>query len=322
MNDSDFSALQRPPALIVTYNPPAGFEDHLEKLFAEFQQIVLVDNGSSPEFQQVLKMQASRWGTALVLLINPQNLGVAAALNQGFDWAIRHGYEYIVGLDQDSLPVPGMVEEIQSVYKTFTRQDEIAIVAPMVTDPGAGIIARYLRPKYHLFFERKGCTDRILEDISIVITSGSMYNLKTYERVGPFRNDFFIDYVDTEYCLRIKKQGFDIIVACNARLQHRLGNQQRFRVGPLEIRPTFHSIIRWYYISRNRIPMIREYGIRFPHWLLYELVINSYGFLRMLCFEDHKLGKILAVILGGLDGLAGRSGEIPDYRKDFLSRFE
>ena len=149
-----------------------------------------------------------------------------------------------------------------------------------------------------------------------------MYNLKIYQQLGPFRDDFFIDYVDTEYCLRAKKQGFDIIVACNAHLHHRLGNQQRFRVGPLELRPTFHSVIRWYYISRNRIPMIRQYGIRFPHWLLYELIINSYGFLRMLCLEDHKLGKILAVLLGSLDGLAGRSGEIPDYRQNFLSRFE
>ena len=41
-----------------------------------------------------------------------------------------------------------------------------------------------------------------------------MYNLKIYKQVGLFRDDFFIDYIDTEYCLRIRQQGFNIIVAC------------------------------------------------------------------------------------------------------------
>ena len=309
-------------AVIVTYRPPQGFEHHLEQLYSEFDKLILVDNGSPSETQEMLRDQARRRAGSLILILNPKNLGIATALNQGFDWASRHQYDFVISLDQDSLPAPGMTKVMLQAYDAHLHRDKIAVVAPVVEDPNAGILARYLRPKYSLFFERKGCTGQVLEDVSIVITSGSMYDLKTYEQLGPFRDAFFIDYVDTEYCLRAKKQGFDIIVACDAHLQHRLGNQQRFRVGPLEIRPTFHSVIRWYYISRNRIPMIREYGIRFPHWLLYELIINSYGFLRMLCFEDHKLGKILAVILGGLDGLAGRSGEIPDYRKDFLSRFE
>jgi len=318
MKASELPSVPQTPALIITYNPAQGFENHLEKLFAEFAQIILVDNGSSPEFQQTLKTQAESWHEAFVLILNQQNLGVATALNQGFDWAIQHGHDYIVTLDQDSLPVPGMLEEIMSVYRTFPEHDETAIVAPMVTNPSAGIIARYLRPKYRLFFERKACTGRILEDVSIVITSGSLYNLKIYEKVGPFRDDFFIDYVDTEYCLRVKQQGYNIVVACNAHLMHRLGNQQKIKIGGLEIRPTFHSAVRWYYISRNRISMLRTYGLHFPHWLFYEFVTDIYGFLRMLLFEDQKTKKILAALLGVLDGLLGRSGAIPDSRKALL----
>jgi rhamnosyltransferase len=309
-------------AAVVTYRPPQDFEQHLEQLYSEFDKIILIDNGSPSETQEMLRDEVRRRDGNLILILNPKNLGIATALNQGFDWASRHKYDFVISLDQDSLPAPGITKALLQAYDAHLHRDKIAIVAPMVEDPNAGIIARYLRPRHFLLFERKGCSGHALEDVSIVITSGSMYNLKIYQQLGPFRDDFFIDYVDTEYCLRAKKQGFNIIVACNAHLHHRLGNQQRFRVGPLELRPTFHSVIRWYYISRNRIPMIRQYGIRFPHWLLYELIINSYGFLRMLCLEDHKLGKILAVLLGSLDGLAGRSGEIPDYRQNFLSRFE
>ena len=309
-------------AAVVTYRPPQGFEQHLEQLYSEFDKIILVDNGSPSQTHEMLQDQARRRDGGLVLILNSKNLGIATALNQGFDWAIRHGYRYIIALDQDSLPEPGMAKALSSAYESQPQRDKIAIVAPVVEDPNAGILARYLRPKYFLFFERKRCTEEILENVSIVITSGSMYDLKIYQQLGPFRDDFFIDYVDTEYCLRAKKQGFNIIVACNAHLHHRLGNQQRFKVGPIEVRPTFHSVIRWYYISRNRIPMIRQYSLRFPHWIIYELVINSYGFLRMLLFEDHKLGKILAVLFGCLDGLAGRTGVIAHSREKMLSKFQ
>ena len=149
-----------------------------------------------------------------------------------------------------------------------------------------------------------------------------MHSLRIYEQVGPFRDDFFIDYVDTEYCLRVKNHGLKIIVACSARLLHKLGNQKKFKVGGIEVRPTFHSAIRWYYISRNRISMIREYGMHFPHWLIYEMVINGYGFLRMLLFEDRKWKKILALTFGTLDGLKGQMGAISTSRKRMLAELK
>ncbi len=320
MNLSHFASLELPPALIITYNPPAGFENHLEQLFAEFKQIILVDNGSAPEFQRALRTLAQRWSEALELIINQQNLGVATALNQGIDWAIHQGHDFIITLDQDSMPITGMVKEMASAYHTCPKPDNIAIIAPKVENPEAGIIGKYLRPRHHFFFERKTCTEEVLRDVSIVITSGSLYNLEIYKKIGPFRDDFFVDYVDTEYCLRARQQGYDIIVACNARLLHKLGNQKRANIGSVEMRPTFHSPVRWYYISRNRIPMLKLYGYKFPHWLLYEIVINGYGLIRMLLFEDYKLRKMLAVLLGCTDGLLGRMGAIPAAREALLSK--
>lgn len=314
--------MKKPPAIVVTYNPAHGLENHLNELYKQFDQIILVDNASKSETRNLIIQQTQLRDTKLKAILNDYNCGVATALNQGFTLAMKLGYDHIIALDQDSIPAPGMIEEMLNVYKTYPEQGNLAVIAPKIEDLSAGIITQYLRPKRGFFFERKGCTEQVLENVSIVITSGSLYNLKTYQKVGPFRDDFFIDYVDTEYCLRAKRQGYNIIVACNARLFHRLGNQQKIHIGMLEVRPTFHSTIRWYYISRNRIPMFRAYGFHFPHWLLYEFAIDSYGFLRMLLFEDHKMAKMLAVILGCVDGLFGRLGEIPASRKALLTSFE
>ena len=314
--------MKKPPAIIITYNPTEDLEDHLDALYQHFDQIILVDNASESATRRSITRQAQLRKAQLKVILNDKNCGVATALNQGFALAIQLGHDHIVALDQDSLPAPDMIEEMLNVYETYPGQGNLAIIAPRVEDLSAGIVTQYLRPRGRFFFERKGCTEPVLENVSIVITSGSLHNLKTYQKIGPFRDDFFIDYVDTEYCLRAKQQGYDIIVACKARLFHRLGNQQKKQIGLLEVRPTFHSATRWYYISRNRIPMLRAYSFHFPHWLLYEFVIDSYGLFRMLLIEDHKLEKVIAVILGCIDGLSGQLGEIPVARKALLAKFE
>lgn len=310
------------PALIVTHNPPFDFEQRLEHFFLEFNHVIIVDNGSHSSTQQKLNAHASSKRKNLHLIFNSTNLGMATALNQGFNLAIKMKCEWIVTFDQDSIPVQGMVDAMCQARDIYLNNDKkTAIIASAIKDSDAGITAKYLRPRHNIFFERKHCTDqKILDNISIAITSGSMHNLRVYEQVGPFRDDFFIDYIDTEYCLRVKRLGFNIIAACNAHLQHKLGNQKKIKFGLWEMQPTFHSPIRWYYINRNRVFMIRQYGLYLPYWLLYELLKFSYSILKMLLLEDQKWKKILALIFGNLDGLLGRTGMIPDNRYRILSK--
>jgi rhamnosyltransferase len=145
-----------------------------------------------------------------------------------------------------------------------------------------------------------------------VITSGTLYDLQVYQQIGPFQDDFFIDYVDTDYSLRARQYGYRSMVACNALLNHRLGSRQKRVFLGGDHYPTFHSPLRWYYISRNRIPMLRRYALRFPHWLTYETVASFYWLAKMLLFETRKAAKLRAFFLGTLDGLRGRMGPAPD----------
>src|SRR5258708_591371 len=141
-------------AIIVTYNPTQDLENHLNELYAQFDQIILVDNASKSEIRNSIIKQIQIRGEKLKTVLNNNNCGVATALNQGFAIAIDLGYDHIIALDQDSIPASGMVEEMMRVCRiTSSRQNKIAIIAPKVEDPRAGIIARYLRPKHHFFFE-------------------------------------------------------------------------------------------------------------------------------------------------------------------------
>ncbi len=308
-------------ALVITHASPDGFLDSVEAWLTQVDQLIVVDNGSSQQWRQDICATLQAKPRNVEFIFNEGNLGVAAALNIGFAWLLERGFESAFVFDQDSLPASGMVAEIMELYQSHPQRARLAMVAPNISVPSANMTASFLVPRWRFLFRRVRCSGgRALEDVSIVISSGALYNLAAFQQIGPFREDFFIDYVDTDYCLRAKRRGYMIVVACRAGLVHELGRQREARLGPLTMHPTFHSPVRWYYISRNRIPTMLSHAWQWPHWFLYELLINAYGLVRWLLFEDQKLAKLLAIVLGTWDGFAHHMGPISDLREALLER--
>ncbi len=296
-------------AVVVTYNPDEALLERLAAIKRQAEKVILVDNASGEESRAILQLASEDHHIDVVA--NTDNVGVAAALNQGIQKARDEGFEWVLTLDQDSEPSQGMLEELWAAYGTVANPERIAIIAPQVIDAEIGRRAPFLRKRFGPFYRRDRCDNSALEDVTAVITSGALVRLSVIEAIGGFREDFFIDYVDTEFCLRALSHGYRIAVACRAELKHRLGDRRKLRLGLFSLYPTFHSPVRWYSISRNRIPMLRAYSLRFPHWLAYELVATIFTFLRMLLTEDQKGAKLSAVVRGTWDGLSGRMGRPP-----------
>jgi len=301
--------------IIVTYNPPSDILGNLFVLSMQVKKVLIVDNASDINFRNLIKNEVKHNGLWLEVIFNKSNLGISRALNQGFAWAIAHGYDYVITFDQDSTLSPDMIQKMLVVYNTHPEGKNIAIVAPNVKNAHSSISTLYLQPRNKFLFERIPCQKENINNVSLAITSGSLCNISAYQEIGGFREDFFIDYVDIEYCLRAKKLDYKIIVACEAILYHQLGNQQTKKIGTFTLNPTFHSPIRWYYINRNRMVMYRLYAIMYPYWALYDFMSSCSLLLRMFLFEDQKLRKIFAFFLGVVDGIFGRMGQITAYRE-------
>ena len=296
-------------AVVVTYRPSPRFVPLIRSLEGQVRQIVVVDNASDGGGAEVLRQVASM--AAVEVIHNSRNLGVAAALNQGVRWAAELGFAWVLTLDQDSRPAENMLAELMAARKSLEEPERTAILAPQVIDEGLGRKAPFLQPRGGIFYRRTTCDAPLLENVTTVITSGSLIQISAFEVIGGFREDFFIDYVDTEFCLRAQTHGYRVAAACRAKLYHRLGERKRLAFGPFSLFPTFHPPSRWYTISRNRVPMLRAYGLRFPHWLTYELVASAFITLRMLLTEDERPAKLNAILRGSWDGLRGRLGPPP-----------
>ena len=70
------------------------------------------------------------------------------------------------------------------------------------------------------------------------------------DNVGPMRDDFFIDLVDTEWCLRARKKGYEIVAINKVMIDHYLGD---YAVNIIWHKYPIHSPIRMYYYFRNAI---------------------------------------------------------------------
>jgi len=154
-----------------------------------------------------------------------------------------------------------------------------------------------------------------LDDLVFVITSGSLCSVSAYDAIGGFKDDFFIDYVDVEYCLHARTLGYKVIVSCNALLFHSLGaRDERVFLGRKEY-PRFYSPKRWYYQSKNRILVLKKYISQNPFLFFYEGANTIYGVIRMLAFENDRSEKIRAIIMGSVHALRKKNFTSSFYEK-------
>ena len=223
------------------------------------------------------------------------NSGIANALNHGAKRASSEGAQWLLTMDQDSKATPGMLEEMLACIDEH-QGDNLGIVSPFHADR----------------FNVHGSDEARCRDIKVAMTSGNLLNLEAYRAAGAFRDEFFIDRVDTEYCLRLNKMGYKVIQATRAVLEHHVGEVSRHRFFGRYVYPTNHSPIRQYYIARNRAKLIRMHYRDFPQYCWFEFNRQFVDIAKIIFFEEKKALKLRMIFRGFRDFLRGRYGKIPD----------
>ena len=275
-------------AIVVLFYPDTEFNARLSALLTQFSFIVLVDN--TPNGAYLGDMPK-----AVHVLHNGLNLGIAAALNKGTDIAIDRGYEWIATFDQDSDVFPDYLKNTLTIAAIRTPKP-VLVGSNYVNDESS--IAAHRPPKK--------TTDAWVR--STLITSGTLMSARFAKNIGGFREDYFIDSVDHEFCLRAHRHGAEILMTVQPLMRHRMGKSSIGLFGLIFSRQ--HAPIRRYYLARNTILTIREHGVQFPLWTLRQIFrLLGEGF-SIAFLESEKCLKIRAFMRGLWHGLIGRSGSI------------
>lgn len=266
-------------AAIVTYNPEAYFPQRLREIRSAVGSVVVVDNSNQPESQAFVAAACA--AEAVPLIQNKMNLGIATALNTALDWAIKNDYEWLLTLDQDSSIRPGILRVYQDIFDHAGRDDTISGIGILI-----GRQAERCRSSLQSFM-----------DVEDLITSGTLMKVQAAQQAGGFWDGLFIDWVDLEMCVRLRRLGFRLIGTTADVLQHKIGSGRPVNILGIELMLTEHPPLRRYYMARNRLLISRRHHCPVNWYILIREGIVS------AVFEENSIEKLLATIHGVWAGL-------------------
>jgi rhamnosyltransferase len=281
--------------VLVSYNPTEHLLKNIDALIPQVAEILIVDNGSSSDSLYILEQLSKK--KSVKVEYNSNNLGIATALNQGVKYASKHGYEWVATFDQDSLAPANYIQTMLETYHSYNDlfcNKLVAIVAP-----------RYQTDTGEIYFSKEKDNELNFSTIKTTITSGNLVRVAAFEKVGLFDNSYFIDYVDHEFCLRVRSKGWSIVESHRSLLLHSLGNSTLHKIGGFRIVTTGHSPIRRYYKYRNLIRTLKRYYWFEPWMLIKDLKCLFFEPLKILLFEKDKFSKLGSIYKGVFDGTIG-----------------
>ena len=288
--------------IFVLYQPTKEFLENLAKARSLCPCMVAVDN--SPDADRGLHNFLRDQGVQVIF--NRNKGGLAGAYNRGAELLLEWSCEVIFLLDQDSDIDALFFEKMMQACRELGTDDflvgpkiyEINLQKCMpVFQPG-----KYIPKRLHIDDQNEGMFPSLC-----IISSGSAISSAAYRKLGAFREDYFIEYIDIEYSLRAVSQNVSVYMNAAVTMRQTTGKIERHG----DKHTTNHVAWRRYYCARNAVHCLylhrASWGLHWVSGLLALLQI-----LRVLQYEPQKAKKITAIACGYLDGLFGLLGTFED----------
>ncbi len=307
-------------SLIVTYHNSENIIQLLDSLINQtypLDEVIVYDNNSSDSTPELVK----KYSKKVTLFESKANIGLGGAQAYGINYAFNQSHDWIWLLDGDSLPDLSALEELISALKKYDKDfNNIGVIASSPQNKSSGMKYppsywrnRLIQPNRNKLYSKEPFL------VDTVISSGSLLNLKIINRIGLPREDFFIDFIDHEYNLRMRKAGYLIIYVPTSIVYHTIGDKlidtNKFSTFT-HIGKYFgkdfnyeHTAWRYYYQIRN-ITYFCIYILRSIPSLLFFIIKIIMILGDLLIFpKNNKIKCSKYVLMGFFDGIVGKLGK-------------
>ncbi len=297
--------------IVVVYRPAdlARTSKLVATLVAQCNRVYLFDNGGVEKLLETDDVRRRLMLGSVVVLGEGRNVGIGKALNDGVEQALKDGLKFLLTFDQDSAIPEDYVEEMLRWYWIVSGVHRVAALGPRMRD------SRVVPPVAYPFPSvRRWCVSKVEVELSgldgcvdagFIATSGALHPVDVFGYIGPFRADFFIDYVDTEWCLRSRDRGYKVVGLDRVVLDHQLSRSvKRASFGRLRLE---YSPTRLYYMYRNamymllRLPLPGSYKMHLALTWVWRAVVWLPGL-------GSAAKSFRAAAAGAWDGILGRLG--------------
>lgn len=178
-------------------------------------EVIVVDNGST----EPVKHMAEGWGA--IVIRNEENLGFAAAINQGIQAAKG---TYLVLLNNDTIVTPRW---LRYLLAHFDSNPSLGLIGPR-TDVASGpqqIAVDYFGEDDAYLNQFADLMHRTNEGLHVpctrIIGMCMVVPRKVQEEAGLFDERFGIgNYEDDDYCIRVRQAGYTVAIALDVFIRH------------------------------------------------------------------------------------------------------
>lgn len=253
--------------------------------------IIVVDNSENEDDYKKLKALDDQ----IIVLRPGSNVGFAAGNNLGLRTAIKHGYDYFVILNNDTVIDSSMIDELKKYC------DDKTICLPVMY---------YYYDKEKIWYaggkinKYKGSVQHINAIISnrpyrteYVTGCCFMISRNALIRTGFFDEQYFMYCEDWDFSMKLIANNYSALIVPQARLWHKVGESSKKISG---------SVI--YYNNRNRIKLIKKFRKYFSTVTLPYIYLSRIGKILRLLLKGDRSAKYY--FRGLVDGIKGKSGRV------------
>lgn len=226
--------------------------ESLKKIDYPNYKIVVVDNGSEDDSAQIIQ---NKYSQDIVFIETGKNLGFAGGNNVGIKYALGEKAGLLLLLNNDTKVAPDFLTKL---VEAAQRDLKIGIVGPKILfwdQPekiwfGGGRI-NWLKTKgEHIDYKK---TDNInfsgLKESDYITGCCLLIKKEVIDKIGFLKEDYFLYYEDTDWCLEAKEAGYKIIYVPASRVWHKAS-----------VKTKEGSTNFIYYHSRNGLVLSRRHN--------------------------------------------------------------
>ena len=282
-------------SIIVLYkHSNAILSDVIRKINDSSAIIILINNDTNTQIDlEIINNQKVN------IINNVRNEGTAKGYNQGIKYALKNNIKHVLLLDQDSIPYNGLID-ILMAHKDL---EDVAIGTSY--------------HEYDVYKKNKNTFQNIDLDISTITTkfiigSGTLFRLDYFLEIGLFDENYYIDYYDTEWCLRADVKGFNLSKIKNKLMFHKIGeNKKRIFGKNIHI----HNPERYYFKFKSSMMLIKnnQYPLK---WRVIELTKLIFKFFLYPFFSKKKLLTFKFILLGIYDSFTNSQRNLEEIIKN------
>lgn len=235
------------------------------------------------------------------------NLGVGKSFNLGIDYALKNSADYLLLLTADIFVNRDFLTKTYSKLNTSNKTGIVSGKLLFDTNPPKilfinGKLDKKVRSTIHIGMGEidKGQYDHRSE--TEILNCPILLKREVIEKVGKFREDYFMYYEDTDFYYRARQKGYSLAVNPSARA---------FTDYP-DINTNSISLMRkHYYNSKNLLYFIKNNFDIQQQIIAYIYIFKNNAGLIKNVFERDSRAESYYKLLGVKDFLTGKRG----YRK-------